>query len=92
MSNYDPHFLFLLANNPGQPLMDRVKGLVIFAQDTTVKEFPIIDEENAKVDIKRETKGLLHHITAIEDELQEEILDLGLDYIWKTMHCCAIRV
>ena len=52
----------------------------------------MINEEDATVDIKRETKVLLHHITAIEDELQEEVLDLGLDYIWKTMHCSAIRV
>lgn len=72
--------------------MERVKGMVIFSQDTTVKSFPVINEEDAKVDIKRETKVLLHHLTAIEDDNQEEILDLGLDYIWKTMHCSAIRV
>ena len=31
LNNYDPHFLFLLSNNSSKPLMERVKGLVIFA-------------------------------------------------------------
>ena len=44
------------------------------------------------MDIKRETKVLLHQLSAVDEELQEEIMDLGLDYIWKTMHCQAIRV
>ena len=39
------------------------------------------------MDIKRETKVLLHQLSAVDEELQEEIMDLGLDYIWKTMHC-----
>ena len=87
MANYDPHFLFLVTNNNQKPIMERVKGLVVFSQDTTVKSEPITNDEDASMDIKRETKVLLHQLSAVDEELQEEIMDLGLDYIWKTMHC-----
>lgn len=87
MANYDPQFLFLVTNNNQKPIMERVKGLVVFSQDTTVKSEPITNEEDASMDIKRETKVLLHQLSAVDEELQEEIMDLGLDYIWKTMHC-----
>ena len=49
--------------------MDRVKGLVVFAQDTSVAKYPLTDEEAVKVDFRRETKVLLHHASAIDDEL-----------------------
>ena len=35
---------------------------------------------------------LLHHLSSLDENLIEEVADLGLDYIWKTMHCNAIRV
>ena len=92
MANYDPHFLFLVTNNSSKPIMERVKGLVVFSQDTTVKSEPIVNTEDALMDIKRETKVLLHQLSAVDEELQEEIMDIGLDFIWKTMHCQAIRV
>ena len=69
MGAYDPHFLFLLSNNSALPVMDRVKGLVIFAQDTNVNKKPLVDEEAGTVGFARETKVLLHHITAIDDDL-----------------------
>lgn len=87
MANYDPHFLFLVSANSNKPFMDRVKGLVVFSQDTTVKSEPVITEGEVSIDFKRETKVLLHQLSAVDEELQEEIMDLGLDYIWKTMHC-----
>ena len=31
MANYDPHLLFLVTNNPSKPIMERVKGLVVFS-------------------------------------------------------------
>ena len=31
MSNYDPNFLFLVSNDASKPMMDRVKGLIVFA-------------------------------------------------------------
>jgi hypothetical protein len=35
---------------------------------------------------------LLHHLTSIDESMLEEIIDLGLDYIWKTMHCVSIKI
>ena len=49
--------------------MERVKGLMVFAQETTVRKTPITDEESVHVDFKNETKVLLHHLTALEDDL-----------------------
>jgi len=35
----------------------------------------------------------LYHISALEDKSKfEEVLDIGLDYIWKMMHCKSIRI
>lgn len=31
-------------------------------------------------------------ISSIDSAACEEILDLGLDYVWKTMHCSSIRI
>jgi hypothetical protein len=32
------------------------------------------------------------HLSSVESQNYEELLDLGLDYIWKTMHCGSIRI
>lgn len=71
---------------------DRVKGLLVFNQDSTMVRKPEIDEVNLKVSYQRETKVTLHHLSAIDDSLLEECVDLGLDYIWKTMHCSVIKI
>ena len=34
----------------------------------------------------------LHHLSSIDEEKLEDVIDLGLDYIWKTMHCASIRI
>jgi len=34
----------------------------------------------------------LFHLSATDEKQLEEIVDLGLAYIWKTMHCVQIRV
>ena len=52
----------------------------------------MIDEANVKVEFLRETKVQLHHLSSIDESVLEEIVDLGLDYIWKTMHCAAIKI
>ena len=87
MSGYDPHFLFLMSKNGG-----RVKGLLIFNQEAAVNTKPSIDEEGCKVAISRETKVLLHHISALDENFLEEYVDQGLDFIWRTMHCISIRI
>ena len=35
---------------------------------------------------------MVHHFSAIQDQQMEDIADLGLDYIWKTMHCSSIKI
>lgn len=32
------------------------------------------------------------HLSSVESQNYEELLDLGLDYIWKIMHCASIRI
>ena len=53
---------------------------------------PVVDEAALRVSFSRETKVTLHHLTAVDESILEECIDLGLDYIWKTMHCATIRV
>ena len=53
-----------------------VKGLLVFNQDSS---------EHTRVN--------LYHISSSEDKSKfEEVLDLGLDYIYKMMHCSSIRI
>ena len=60
-----------------------IKGLVIFNQESL----------SAKLDNGRfAVKILLHHVSAIEMKERETILDMAIDYIWKNMHCSAVRM
>ena len=38
------------------------------------------------------TRVNLYHLSSIDSSKFEEILDLGLEYVWKTMHCATIRI
>ena len=91
MSGYDPQFLFLMAKS-GNSVLDRVKGLLVFNQESTVTKKPITDKDKLSVKYQKETKVQLHHLSAIEEDKLEDVIDLGLDYIWKTMHCAGIRI
>ena len=53
---------------------------------------PEVDQEKVKVQSFKETKVVLYHFSAVDDNMLEEYADLGLDYIWKTMHCSSIKV
>ena len=77
MSGYDPHFLFLMSRGGpnGATMRDRVRGLLVFNQEPTVTRKPLIDEENCQASVLRETKVLLHHISAIDESLLEEYVD-----------------
>ena len=92
MNNNDPHFLFLTSKNASLPIDQRVKGLLVFSKDPSVRVEPAIDEEKGKITFQRMTKVQLHHVSSIDHSQIEVVLDMGLDYIWKTMHCSAIRV
>jgi len=70
MGGYDPHFLFLMSKNGG-----RVKGLLVFNQEAALVRKPTIDQEACKVSITRETKVLLHHISALDEDYLEEYVD-----------------
>ena len=76
----------------GKTVSDRVRGLIVFNQESAVNTKPVIDETKVQVSCTRETKVLLHHISAVDENKIEDIIDLGLDYIWKTMHCSSIKV
>ena len=73
-------------------MADRVRGLIVFNQESQVVTKPEIDEAKLNIQCTRETKVLLHHISAIDETKIEDFIDLGLDYIWKTMHCSSIKV
>jgi hypothetical protein len=47
----------------------------------------MLDSEKNKT-----TRVCIYHISTVDDSQFESILDLGLDFIWKTMHCDAIRL
>ena len=53
---------------------------------------PEIDNESCKVSIQRDTKVLLHHVSAIDESVLEEFFDQGLDFIWRTMHCASVKI
>ena len=53
---------------------------------------PQIDEKSGSVEYQRETKVMLHHLSAVDENMTEEYIDLGLDFIWKTMHCAHIKI
>jgi hypothetical protein len=38
------------------------------------------------------TRVNLYHVSALDSNKLEEVLDLSLDYIWKMMHCNSIRI
>ena len=77
---------------PKVEIEQRIKGLLVFSQESAVVQKPIIDEAGVQVDIQRETKAVLQHITSIDEGQLEEIIDLGLAHIWKTMHCASIKI
>ena len=91
MGGYDPQFMFLMSKN-GNSVFDRVKGLLVFNQESTVTKKPISDQAKLTVQYQKETKVQLHHISSIDEEKLEDVIDLGLDFIWKTMHCASIRI
>ena len=42
MGGYDPQFMFLMSKN-GNSVFDRVKGLIVFNQESTITKKPITD-------------------------------------------------
>jgi len=86
MDGLDLHILVLketeTVTKPSDSDAD-IKGLVIFNQESL----------SAKLDNGRfAVKILLHHVSAIEMKERETILDMAIDYIWKNMHCSAVRM
>jgi len=86
MDGLDLHILVLKETEavakPSESDAD-IKGLVIFNQESL----------SAKLDNGRfAVKILLHHVSAIEMKERETILDMAIDYIWKNMHCSAVRM
>jgi hypothetical protein len=85
MANYDPQFLFFTSKGGGD---DKVKGLLVFNQDSAVSKVP---NTSGPLTCTNETKVNLLHVSSVDGDQIEQYLDLGLDYIWKTMHCNQIR-
>ena len=44
------------------------------------------------INVTRNSKVMLHHLSAVDESMLEEFIDLGLDFIWKTMHCSGIKI
>jgi len=60
-----------------------IRGLVIFNQESMSAKLP-----NGRAAVKI----LLHHVTTIDPQNRETILEMAMDYIWKYMHCAAVRM
>jgi len=91
MNGYDPQFMFLTAKSGGS-VADRVKGLLVFSQESTLVNKPVVDDAKPSLKMEKQTKVMLHHLSAIDETVLEDFVDLGLDFIWKTMHCSAIKI
>jgi len=48
MGGYDPQFMFLMSKS-GNSVMERVKGLLVFNQDSGLVRKPDINESHVKV-------------------------------------------
>ena len=86
--------MFIMTNKPAATLQARVKGLLIFNQENSgfQQNKPTVDEAAMKVNVTRASKIILHHLSSVDENVLEEFMDLGLDYIWKTMHCSHIKI
>lgn len=61
----------------------QIRGLVIFNQESLSTKLP-----NGRAAVKVQ----LHHLSTIDLQNRETILDMAMDYIWKFMHCAAVRI
>ena len=50
LGGYDPQFMFLMSKNGGGTLQERVRGLIIFNQESSMIRKPVVDEANVKVE------------------------------------------
>jgi len=50
----------------GSSYRERVKGLLVFSQENGINRKPIIDQAALKVSFQRETKVMLHHLSALD--------------------------
>jgi hypothetical protein len=83
MDGLDLHVLVLKDTKDAQSTNDaNIRGLVVFNQESGSAKLP-----NGRAAVK----VLLHHVSAIDPNMRETILDMALDYIWKYMHCAAVR-
>ena len=84
MDGLDLHLLVLKeAEQKSGADQNEIKGLVIFNQESLSSKLP-----NGRYAVKI----ILHHISVVNIADRETILDMALDYIWKYMHCSAIRL
>lgn len=60
-----------------------MRGLVVFNQDSNTGT----DAEGNKI-----TKVSIYHISCVDPSELELIVELAMDFIWKTMHCAVIRI
>lgn len=84
MDGLDLHLLVLKdTQDIAQDNDAHIRGLVIFNQESLSAKLP-----NGRAAVK----VLLHHVTTIDPHNRETILDMAMDYIWKFMHCAAVRM
>ena len=64
--------MFLMSKKTGTgSIHDNVKGLLVFSQESAVVRKPVTDEANFKVSFQKESKVLLHHLSASDDSKLE---------------------
>jgi len=70
------------ADQGRQATSQNIEGLILFGQESN----------SAKLMGKNTVKMVLYHISVVNQDLKDELFDLGLDFIWKNTHCSAIRL
>ena len=82
LNGSDLHVITMV-NRGEEPSADTINALAIFNQEANASK-----TSNGTSAIK----VVLHHVSAIHIEQRNSVFDQVLEYIWKNMHCSAIRV
>lgn len=84
MDGLDLHILVLKeTQSAGDNNDDTIKGLVIFNQEALSGKLA-----NGRAAVKM----LIHHVSSIDPQNRETVLDMAMDYIWRCMHCAAVKL
>jgi len=86
MGGYDPHFLTIIDKHTHKSTTtaSMMKGLLVFSQEAQIATEAASGNKVTKVSI--------YHISAADPKDLESVVQMAIDFIWRTMHCAVIKV